>query len=234
MHFVQPERGIRILALFVLCLFSGCASNPFSFFSKKIQSGISTGPSTTKVDSTGPVEIAGQVDSLEQRTEIPMLPGQVVTISNGSTADRTPQGQASDPSVKPLVFSSHFVQARAPRNFSPPAPPSPSDLASGEGVKLFYWLAVGCAVGCVGMLYTQHYKAAGLLALASAGIPFLIRIGQTVFASHLAVGLIVAALTLVIAWELLKNGKAVSVHLSDVVAKSREEVDRLKSKLTLP
>jgi len=154
------------------------------------------------VVSSGPVEKPAVVTTRETLTTIP--PGYEIILKPSTVGHSN---------VLPVTVSEKTESVTSATNYQPPTPPTPSDTAKGEGIKMFYYLAAICAALAVLALYLQHYKAAGILILAAGGLPVLINMGETVAASHLAVAAICIATTLAASWYFLRNNASVKAEI---------------------
>lgn len=187
-------RSLRVVAvLSALCMWAGCSGGIFHRAS--VRSLAKSGNSS--VDSSGEISRPATASTNDTTATVPIPAGAVVTISTA------PQ---NSPGALPVaVVTSHSEVATSPVNYPPALPPTPAQVAAGDGVRVFYWIAAGCAVGAIVAIYVAHYLAAGILAGAAALIPFLVHLGETVLASHFAVAAICLSLGLVVAYEILKG-----------------------------
>lgn len=217
-RFIRP---LTILSWLVL--WAGCAWHPFAKASAVLGAG--------HVSTVGPVAAPASVTTQDTHTAIPILPGMTVTIS---TEPARPANK--EDAVRPIgeapavVLSSHTEQATGPVNFTPPAPPTASEIAVAAGVGKFYWLAVACGAGALGCLYLGHLKAAGICVLGAVGIPFTIHEGHRLAASGIALGCLCVAGALVAAWYLLKNDPALLEEMKAKALALRAKAEKLEGK----
>lgn len=165
-------------------------------------------PGGTSVSSMGGAETPAKLTDTRSVSTLPVPVGSTVALATAPTAEK-PSGTPavvtlSAPSE--LRVESSATVAESPRSFAPPAPPTPSAVATGVGVRLFYWLAVGFAVCAVACFYFAHAKAGVICALAAGGLPLLASVSVWL-AEHAAVAAGVGALTLVVAWYLVTKNR---------------------------
>ena len=165
------------------------------------------GPTAT---DSGAALVPASVTRTTQTTSIPFPAG--TTIAPAAAPAATPSNPSPFPAfaytlTAPAAASVTTVTetATAARNYAPPAPPTPAEEAAGSGVKLFYWLAAGCAAAALLAVYGGHLKAAGILAAGAAGIPCAVHFISEHAAGLVTVAVICAAGGLVAAWEFVKD-----------------------------
>lgn len=209
---IQPGCRARFALFLPLVLWwAGCGTAPVSRLKTAAAS----------IVSRGPVEQPASITVADTKTTIPLPAGTVVSFS---PADPIPSEglKFSLPVASSATVEHTSTTTTAAKNFSPPAPPTPAQEAEGSGVRVFYYLAAACALAALVCIYAQHYKAAGILVCGAAGIPFLIHLGQTAAASHLATAVICIAGALVAAWEIFEHRDAIYSALEE--AREKGEV----------
>lgn len=98
-----------------------------------------------------------------------------------------------------------WAKASTAKSFSPPVPPSATDLAKADGIRLFYWIAGGLLLFALLLARGQHYKAA---AIAGGGAVLVPLVGNFVSeVSALWTGAIIVGIsaTLFAAWYLVRG-----------------------------
>jgi hypothetical protein len=118
----------------------------------------------------------------------PASPAAVVTLSAASTLTTETTGQT----------------ARAQTTHAPAAPPTPAEIATGQGIRVFYWLAAGLALATVALFYLGHTKAAIVAAAGAASLPLLATSAAWI-AMHAAVAIVCTVGALVAAWYFVRN-----------------------------
>jgi hypothetical protein len=204
------QTAFGIVGLTAVIFMTGCASIRSIFrpspapdaWSVKTSGGSSV---TTKGGAESPAKL------IETRavSSLPVAAGSTVEVrgaSAGSSGSSVPGPTQlvtlSAPSV--LTVESSGTVAESPRSFTPPAPPTPAEIATGKGVRLFYWLAAAFAVAAVASFYTGHFKAGVICAVSAGGLPLLASTSVWL-AEHAAVAAGCVAASLVGAWFLLRS-----------------------------
>lgn len=224
LRLLAHPRFIRSLTILSwLVLWAGCAWHPFAKASSIVGAHGSS--------AVGPVATPGNVTTQDTHTAIPVIPGMTVTISTEPARPATKEATVlPNKEVPAVVLSSHTEQSIGPVNFSPPTPPTASEIAIADGVGKFYWLAVACGAGALACLYLGHLKAAGICVLGAIGIPFTIHEGHRLAASGIALSCLCVAATLVAAWYLIRHDPAILEELKAKAVALRAKAEQLEGK----
>jgi hypothetical protein len=129
------------------------------------------------------------------------------------------------------VQSESVVQARA---FEPLAPPTPAEVAAGDGVKWFFVVGSIFAVAALALGYEGHLKAAAFAVLGALLVPMLGELATSKLAQLVAVGLGAVSLALWGAWHLMsaQQHEAALGVLSTGKAAAEAEIASLKVRLS--
>jgi hypothetical protein len=148
---------MRFLCVICFCLV-GC--NPVPYSSRPATAAASASDAGVTVEQGGAAATpaAGNVDRSETALDLP-AGSLLFRDSGGAVAVELPRESGGR-----LSISSLRAAVIGPASFSPPAPPSPTELAAG---KLTIGGAVVAAVGVTAVL--TGWPQAGLLALAAGG-----------------------------------------------------------------
>lgn len=104
----------------------------------------------------------------------------------------------------PFKVETHTQTAEGPKSFPPPAQPTPADVATGAGIRVFYWVAAGLAVVSVVCFYMSHAKAGFVAAVGAGALPLLASFSSFA-ASHATVGIVAIVFALVAAWYFVRG-----------------------------
>jgi hypothetical protein len=218
------KRHRGMLAFFLSCVFlSGCS---LSSFRAKPRATITT-PQGTKIEQSGNAETPSHVESGQTTTTVPLSANSQVSIV-AATPDKPASVTVTSPAPAPLVQVATLETATAPKAFTPPAPPTPAQLAQGDGVRVFYYLAAGLALLALVLGYAGHVKAAGFAAAGAIGIPFAIHFLNTLAASFVGVASVCIAGSLFATWFLVKQHPEL---IAEARTKIETEIALAKSKL---
>ena len=172
------------------------------------------GKNGSNVAQVGPVSAGGKISVADSVSSFIAPAGSTVNLSGeipGNARETTkamPRGEGggvltlSQPT--PFHIASKTQTAEGPKSFAPPAPPSPAEIATGAGIRIFYWVAAALAVVSVVCFYTSHTKA-GLVAAAGAGALPLLASFSSFAASHATVGVVAVVCALVVAWYFVRG-----------------------------
>ena len=130
--------------------------------------------------------------------EIPAAPAKESTASAQPAATVT----LAAPSV--LTIETTGETAKAQTTHAPPAPPTPADLAAGQGIRVFFYLAAALALAALALFYFGHTKAGILAIIGAGGLPILAQASANL-AAHAATGILVAVAALVAAWYAVRH-----------------------------
>lgn len=228
----RAPRIMRLLVFFVIVL-GGCKSLPWNRSVPKLTF---TSPTTgNKVEASGNAAEPAKVETENRKTEIPLPPNSQVSFvavkdANGQlTPDAQTEIRVSVPSptvFRQTVTNESVVQAKA---FQPPAPPSPADIAKGTAT-LWFWAAGGLlGVGSLLMLYLGHGKAAGFCVLGAVAVPALASLYNDKAALLVGGILLSIAVTLFVAWYLVKNNPDIKTEALSELQSLKLEYEKLKT-----
>ncbi len=156
-----------------------------------------TGPGGASLAQTGDAATPATADTSAGSSALTIPAGTLVTI--------TAEGSATFTAAEPIALTSRFETFRAtgPGAFTPPAPPTPADLARGFGVRAFYLAALVCALAA-GLCLWRGYP---LAAICAGGAAIALPVVANVVSS--TAGVIVGAVLLS-----LGVGLVVAYHLT--------------------
>lgn len=201
-----------------MVLWSGCHGIPFA----KGWPGLKT-PSGAILPTPATPATAATVSASDSVETIPLQPGMKITVE---TPTVTPT--KADP-VPTVTLTEHREAAKAAVAFAPPAPPTPADVAEGNGVRYFYLIAAGCTLVALLAAYAGHLKAAGIFGLAAIGIPILIHLGQNAALVHFLEITLAVGTTLIVAWYLVEN----KASLAPLATEAEQKLAALHDRLTV-
>ncbi len=175
-------------------------------------SGRLTVPDGPTVTQNGSVAAGAQVATSTTRSTVPIPAGSIIELPSPAGAQNArPNAQISPPAHRvtlaapsTLTAETTTQTATGPTTHAPPAPPSPAELATGAGIRVFYWLAAGLALACVALFYSGHAKAALVAGIGAGGLPLLAS-SALWLASHAAVAVVAISGALVAAWFFVRN-----------------------------
>lgn len=160
------------------------------------------GPTATQA---GDIAAGAKIAARTLETVLPIPAGSIVALT---PPDPAAEGKSTATvtlaAASTLTTRETRQEATGATSHAPPAPPTPAELATGAGVRLFYWLAAGSALLAIALFYFGHAKAAIVALAAAAGLPMLAQV-STVIASHTAIAAGAIVIALVAAWEMLKH-----------------------------
>lgn len=185
---------LGVLLVAALCLAGlGCQTSPRQVRAPAVTI---TGPAGASLAQSGDAATPAAAETSAGRSALVIPAGTPVAIA--------PDGVATFTAAAPVRLAAEFTGFRAtgPGAFTPPAPPSPADVARGWGVRAFYLAGLGCAL-VAGLLLWRGYP---LAALATGGAAVALPLVGNLVSSTAglvagAVGLALAA-GLVIAYRL--------------------------------
>lgn len=193
-------RGIMVFLLSLVIVSAGCKSVPKT----ETPSLRVTSPISGNITATGDAQTPAKIESAQTETTIPLpAHSQVSFVPATETEPSKTVVTLAAPTIARTVTKSENVTA--PRAFTPPAPPSASDIARADGVRWFYIAGAVFAVAALALVYFQHYKAAGCAALGAFLVPTLANLLSHQSAMLAAVALGVASVVLFAAWYLAKS-----------------------------
>jgi hypothetical protein len=169
-------------------------------------------PAGPTASQAGPIAAGARVSTSITRSSLPIPAGSIVEMPAAPAAQEAQPGpQISTPVAKvtlaaasTLTAETNTQTATGPTTHAPAAPPTPAELATGAGIRIFYWLAAGLAVAAVLLFYAGHGKAAIVAAAGAGGLP-LLATSAAWLASHAAVAVVCVCAALVAAWYFVKN-----------------------------
>ncbi len=198
----RQKRGAGIMGflLSLVIVLASCKSGPTT----KTPTLAVTSPISGNVTATGDAQTPAKVESAQSETTSPLpAHSEVSFIPASETEPAKTVVKLAAPSVARTVTKSENITA--PRAFTPPAPPTPNELATAAGIRWFYIAGALFAVAALALVYFQHYKAAGCAALGAFLVPTLANLLSHQSALVAAVALGVASCVLFIAWFLAKS-----------------------------
>lgn len=197
---------MKAFSLGLLLLLSSCKSplgilasaRPATAQAKIVQ------PSGATIDQRGSAEVPAKQSATASVAEIPLAKGSRVTvvppsaISPGSISLILSENSA-------LKLTSHSESASMPQTFRPPSPPSATDLAKADGLKLYFWVSVGLALLGGFLIYAEHVKAGVIAIIGAIGVPIMGRFVSESSALTLALVATVGATAIFGAWYLIRH-----------------------------
>lgn len=166
----MPRAVVRLLLACWLLMPAACAVIPKP--AKPARAAVSAG--SAAVSQSGAAEVPARATVAEKSNSVPLPAGSelLFDVELGRLA-AVKLSQAST-----LTTSERTETAEAPRAFTPPAPPSPAEIAQGKAV-LWAWagLIAGAAAGLFGLVRGWDFVALGgaTVAIACACAIFVVR-----------------------------------------------------------
>lgn len=165
-------------------------------------------PSGPTAAQSGDAKTPAELSSFKGKASLPIPQGSRVEIPTAAPKESpaSPQPAAAVTLAAPSVLTIETTgeTARAQTTHAPPAPPTPADLAAGQGIRIFFYLAAALALAALALFYFGHTKAAILAVFGAGGLPMLAQVGANL-ASHAATGILVGIVALVAAWYFVKH-----------------------------
>lgn len=130
-------------AIFCALFLTACQRGPFA----SIRSG------AAELTQTGPALVPAKAETVTNRATIPLPAGTEIRVVP-VFPDRPEQGFAFTlPSPAPLTVETVADRVSGPQAFTPPLPPSPSEISTGRAVLAYrIGLALGIAVALFGLV----------------------------------------------------------------------------------
>lgn len=206
----EARSGLTVSRVFLLLLamlaaaLSGCGG-PRS----KIRT-----PRGAEISQKGETQAPARVNTTETRTETTLPAGSSVTIepSGAVRVDVT--------AAAPLAAVVSREEATGPQSF---APPSPAELAKGWNAKLWGAAGLGLALLALVLALRSHFKAAAVAGVGAVLVPIVGHFVNST-AGMIAAGIFAAvAISLFVAWHLMRARGLVTAGHFDTPAKSQAE-----------
>ena len=198
------------LSLYSLILLLCCSCATTTRFPKSPV--FSHNSKTGETVQTGDAAKHASISSVDSKTEIPFPPGSVITI-------RTPDAPAATvgttTAIPVATVTEHREVISTPTAFTPPAPASPSEIAKGDGIRIFYYVGGFLALAACALAYLEHGKAAIIAGIGAIAVPCLANFLSSEWAVRACVAVVCISGALFIAWHFVK-GKLPSSVVSSV------------------
>jgi len=215
---------VKFLIIVFSFFFVGCSSLRSVFIAKPPRTNITT-PSGANLQQTGSAEIPAKISNSANTLTIPLpkQSGIAVFAPTDSTAGRV-EIIVSDATTATLVSTSET--AVAPKAYAPPSPPSPAEIARGDGLRMFYYIAAGLVLAACVLVYLGHGKAALIAGIGAVIVPTLANFLSSEWAVRALIACACLASALCFAWYLIARKNP------EIVAKVDSEIAILKAKIT--
>lgn len=196
-------------------VFAACAASAGCVGSKNRNGGLesaalSAGMKGPTVSQVGSVAAGAKISIADTVASFVAPGGSTVALAAQMPANAHGVANAVPSSVLTLASSTPFrvetrtQTAEGPKSFPPPAQPTPADVATGAGIRVFYWVAAGLAVVSVICFYMSHAKAGFVAAVGAGALPLLASFSSFA-ASHATVGIVAVVFALVAAWYFVRG-----------------------------
>ncbi len=194
----STQTATEQILLLVLVFVSGCHA-----WTIPARTAITT-PSGAHLEQSGAAAVPATVSSAKDTLTLPLPANSAVAIT-AATATSPARVDVSLTAPTVAQITSTREQATAPKSFTPPAPPSPSEIAKGKGIQLFYYIGGALAVAAVAMLYLEHAKAALVAGIGAVAVPGLAVLLSSEWAVRALVACVALSGGLVAAWYFIKS-----------------------------
>ncbi|MDD2764183.1 MAG: hypothetical protein PHE83_09450 [Opitutaceae bacterium] len=164
---------------------------------------------TTTVTQSGDVKSPGTVQTVTSTAEIPIPAGSTVTWSPPAP----PAGQDSTPAapgaVAVVVSAPTALRAstvtETVKGPESPAPPSPAEIAKGEGVRWFYIAGAVAGLAALAAFYFGHPVNGTILLAGAVGLPLVGNFVGSAWAQRVAIAIFALAAGIGLAWLILRK-----------------------------
>lgn len=199
MKLIAHHKFTKIISWFsILVMWVGCAWHPLAKVTATLK-----GKSGQVIHTTGETAGPGYVSTNEHRVEIPVWSGAVITID--TTNLKLGSGKTA-----PVVITTRSETIQSPTNFTPPAPPSQTEMADGR-IRIYFWIGfvVGLIAGLAGLFYSYP-----MVSIGGACVAVGCTLGLVVKSNPWIFGLIALGIVLKIAgptlWHLVLKNRPVT------------------------
>lgn len=132
----------------------------------------------------------------ESKASIPVPAGSVVTVTPPPG-----QTQASDP----VTVTTKTTDIQGPRAFTPPAPPTASDIANADAITRSYYLSGALVLAASFLFWRGHVKASVVAVVSAIGIPIVANVAGQEWAQRLFIAGACIAGALFAGWHFVKD-----------------------------
>lgn len=155
------------------------------------------------ITQRGDAQVPGSVATSKISTHVALPPNSTVTFNEtlGTYTLTLPAGSSFD-------TTGTRVETKGPTAFTPPAPPTPEQIAKGEDVARNWWFSALMAVVGGIMIYRAHVKAGLCFFAGAVGYPILQSFVSKVSANYLLVGACCVGGALYWAWHIMNDKQA--------------------------
>ena len=181
--------------LMTLALLIGCASAKravtFTHNSK-----------TGETIQQGEVAKSANISTSDTVSKIPFVPGSVITIRIPDESSASVGTAARQTDIPAAIIAEHRELISTPTTFDPP---TPSEIAKGKGVLVFYYVGGFLALAACALAYLEHGKAAIIAGVGAIAIPCLANFFSSEWALRAVVGVLCLSGGLFAAWHFVKH-----------------------------
>lgn len=157
------------------------------------------------VTQSGDAQVPGTVTKGKTQTDVTLPAGTILTFNESlGTVSITLSGNSR------LTQSGERVEAKGPTAFTPPAPPTPQDLAKGDNVKKNWWFSAIAFLAGGFLIYRTHIKAGVILIAGAIAYPLLQSFISELESRAVLIGCVLIGGTLFWAWHLMNDKKIAS------------------------
>lgn len=192
-----------LFVCFIAAFLGACSHAGFkiptpSFFHKSAAGSVTS--------QTGAASTPASIQTEDTKTAIPLSPGTVITIATPGTSEGSLVSPTSPPSPV-MVVSSHSESIVTPRAFTPAAGPTANQIATADGIRIFYWISGALLIAACAMIYFGHTKAAIIAGAGAIVVPCLAQFLSNEWAVRALIITVCLAGGLYAAYYLLRNNR---------------------------
>jgi len=186
---------VTMTVMGVVCLLlAACSSFKHSPSATVLPSG--------QIIASGDAATPAHVNETSTHVSLPVPMASTITSSPGNDFISV---HVSQPTT--LTMDAKHTSVDGPVAFTPPAPPTPAQVAQGSVLKWFALGGLGCLILAGWLAYAQHYLAAIKIAMAGIALPVLGRFFSSQIALVAGSILVTAGIVFVIAWYVIERQK---------------------------
>lgn len=196
---------VYVLASGLSLIFYSCAAQPKSREPDKTKIDL---PSGTTLSQSGFAEQPAEVSESDSSASVDLPKGSTIEVfpASATLPGKISLKLSANSSLKLGMKTARAVTAKS---FAPPKPPTATEIAKAEGIKIFYWLSAGLVLLALFLVWGQHYKAAGIAAGGAVVVPLVGNFVSEVSAVWVALIFVGMTATLFAAWYFVR-GRAIS------------------------
>lgn len=150
------------------------------------------------VTQTGDAQQPARVSTVETQASVPVPSGSVITITPPQVSEH------GEPSL-PIVLTSKATTIQGPAAFSPPAPPTPQQLANADATRQSYYFAGALLLGAGFLFWRGHVKAAVVALACGVAAPILANFAGSEIALRVCIAGVCIAGALFAGWHFMND-----------------------------